>query len=112
MEVDSEQLARAVRLFQPYRDGPAQVKLGEHQITWRDRKGLRFTVSSGGGVTQVQVFLSKVLLRKGRWMGWVNSAADRLETLIFLVATRDLPGPQELRAHLPRSGASTAGPQL
>jgi len=88
IELSSDQLIRAVRLFQPYREGPAQVDLEEGQITWRDRKGLRFTVVSGGGATEVRVFVSRVLIRKGRWMGWVKSAADRLEALIFLVATR------------------------
>ena len=102
VEVSSEQLMRAVRLFQPYREGPAHVKLEEDQITWRDRKGIRFTVTSGGGVTEIQVFLSKILARRGRWMGWVKSAADRLEMLVFLVATQEPPGTQ-LPAHLPES---------
>jgi hypothetical protein len=86
--VSSEQLTRAVRLFQPYRDGAAQVELEEHQITWRDRKGIRFTVTSSGGLTEIRVFVSKVLFRRGRWMGWVMSAADRLEALVFMVATQ------------------------
>lgn len=102
LEVSSEQLMRAVRLFQPYREGPAHVKLEEDQITWRDRKGIRFTATSGGGVTEIQVSVSKILLRRGRWVGWVKSAADRLETLVFLVATRDPPGTR-LPAHLPES---------
>jgi hypothetical protein len=88
IELSSEQLLRAVRLFQPYREGPAQVSLGEQQITWRDRKGLSFNVMSSGGQTEIRVYVARILLRKGRWMGWVKSAADRLEALIFLVATR------------------------
>ncbi len=91
VEVTSEQLMRAVRLFQPYREGPAQVKLEEHQITWRDDKGLQFAVTSAEGNTRISVFLSKVLIRRGRWMGWVKSAADRLETLVLMVAAQDLP---------------------
>jgi len=91
LELTSEQLLGAVRLFQPYREGPAKVSLGERQITWRDRRGLRFNVMSHGGVTEIRVFVSKVLLRKGKWMGWVKSAADRLESLIRLVDTRNLP---------------------
>ena len=35
LQISSEQLMRAVRLFQPYREGPAQIKLEEQQITWR-----------------------------------------------------------------------------
>jgi hypothetical protein len=87
--IGSEQLMTAVRLFQPYRDGPAHVKLEEHEVTWRDRRGLRFTVGSVGGVTQIRVYVSKLLLRRGRWMGWVRTAADRLETLVLMVAERD-----------------------
>ena len=78
IELSSEQLIRAVRLFQPYRDGPAQVNLEERQLTWQDPKGLRFTVVSGGGMTEIRVFVSKLLVRKGRWMGWVKAAADQL----------------------------------
>ena len=110
IEVSSEQLMRAVRLFQPYREGPAQIKLEEHQITWRDRKGLRFTVTSGGGVTEIRVFVSRLLIRRGRWMGWVRNAADRLETLVFLVATRDVPRTQQLEAHGAASRAPILGP--
>ncbi len=96
IELSSEELLRAVRLFQPYREGPAKITLDDHQITWRDRKGLRFDVVSSGGMTEIRVYVAKFLLRKGRWMGWVKSAADRLETLIFLVATRDAPGARRL----------------
>ncbi len=91
VEVSSEQLMRAVRLFQPYREGPAQVKLGENQITWRDKKGLRFTVTSSAGATEIRVYVAKPLLRRGRWIGWVKAAADRLEMLVLMVATQDLP---------------------
>ena len=101
IEISSEQLTRAVRLFQPYREGPAQVKLEEHQITWRDRKGLRFTLTSGGGATEIRVFASKILIRRGRWIGWVQSAADRLESLILLVATQDLPTARALGVYPP-----------
>ncbi|MFG1691513.1 hypothetical protein ACGF5M_05105 [Gemmatimonadota bacterium] len=105
VEVSSEQLMRAVRLFQPYREGPAHVSLEEEQITWRDRKGIKFSVTWGGGVTEIRVFLSKILLRRGRWMGWVKSAADQLETLVYMVATQDTPSTQ-LLASLPESQSS------
>ncbi|MCG6955742.1 MAG: hypothetical protein LJF04_07115 [Gemmatimonadetes bacterium] len=91
VEISSDELMRVVRLFQPYREGPAHVKLEEHQITWRDRKGLRFAVTSAGGMTEIRVYVSKFLLRRGRWMGWVKSAADRLESLTVLVSRRDVP---------------------
>jgi hypothetical protein len=100
VDIRSEELMRAVRLFQPYREGPAQVKLEEDRITWRDAKGIRFTVSSAGGVTEIRVYLSKFLIRKGRWMGWVKAAADRLETLVFLMATQDPPA-HKLLPHIP-----------
>lgn len=86
IDAGSEQIMRAVRLFQPYHDGPPQVKLAEREVTWQDRRGIRFSVTSAAGVTEIRVGLSKVLLRKGRWMGRVKSAADRLETLVSLVA--------------------------
>jgi len=89
IDISSEQLMRAVRLFQPYIEGPAQVKLEEHQICWRDRKGLGFTVSSSGGVTEIQVLVSRVMIRRGRWIGWVKSASDRLEALVLLVAAQN-----------------------
>ena len=101
IDVSSEQLMRAVRLFQPYREGPAQVKLEEHQITWRDRKGLSFTVTSAGGATEIRVFVSKILIRRRRWIGWVQSAADRLESLVLLVATQDLPSAGKLGGRSP-----------
>ena len=112
IEISSEQLMRAVRLFQPYREGPAQVKLEEDQITWRDRRGLGFRVTSAGGVTEMRVFVSKILIRKGRWMGWVKSAADRLEALVLLVATQDPPGTAELRTQLATSRSLEAGADL
>lgn len=100
VEVGSEQLMNAVRLLQPYREGPAQIKLEEQQITWRDRKGIRFTVTSTGAVTELRVFVSRFTFRRGRWAAWVKSAADRLETLVLLVAAEDLPA-RQLLAHLP-----------
>lgn len=102
IEVTSEQLMNAVRLLQPYREGAAHIKLEEHQITWRDREGIRFTAASAGGVTEIRVFASKFIIRRGRWAGWVKSAADRLETLVLLVATQD-PSGTELLDHLPHS---------
>ena len=111
VQVSSEQLMRAVRLFQPYREGAPQVKLEEHEVAWRDRKGLRFAVTSAGGVTEIRVYVSRVLLRKGRWMGWVKAAADRLETLVLMVAARGERAPGEdpgARLANPRtSGAPT-----
>ena len=101
LDISSEQLMRAVRLFQPYREGPAQVKLEEDQVTWRDRKGVSFTVTSTGGATEIRVFVSKVLVRRGRWISWVQSAADRLEALVLLVATQDLRSAQELGGRFP-----------
>ena len=99
----SEQLMRAIRLFQPYRDGPAQVKLEEDRITWRDRKGLVFTLQSMGGVTEIHIYVGKLLVRRGRWMGWVRAAADSLEALILLVNGRVESGPRGTDSHtLPR----------
>lgn len=92
--IDSEQLGRVVRLFQPYREGPAPVKLEAGEISWKDRKGLRFTVTSGPGITEIRVFASKILLvRRGRWRGWVEAAADRLEMLVRLVAGSEVSPP-------------------
>ncbi len=85
VQLSSEQLLEAVRLFQPYRDGPAQVKLEDRQITWRDGDGIRFAVVSDDGVTEISVFVSKPLLRRVRMMGRVRAAADRLEALVRLV---------------------------
>ncbi len=111
IQISSEQLMKAVRLFQPYGEGPAQVSLGENQIMWRDRKGLRFTVTSAGGATEIRVFASVFFLRKRQWMGWVKSAADRLEELVFLVAVRELPGTQAHEARLQSSNSSAVRPQ-
>ena len=91
VQITSDELMKVVRLFQPYREGPAHVKLGEHEIAWRDRKGIRFAVTSARGVTEVRVFLAKPLIRRGRWKDWVKSAADRLEALIWLVGGGDAP---------------------
>ena len=107
--ITSDQLMKAVRLFPPYREGPAHVNLGDHEITWRDRKGLRFTVTSAGGVTEVRVFVSKLFVRRVTWMKWVKSAADRLEELVFLVAARELPSAQQLEATLPNRQSLAAG---
>ncbi len=109
--ISSDELMKAVRLFPPYREGPAHVNLGDHEITWRDRKGLRFTVTSGGGVTEVRVYASKFFIRRVTWMKWVKSAADRLEELVFLVAARELPSAKQLEADLSRSQSSVDGPQ-
>ena len=100
VDINSEQLMRAVRLFHPYRDGLAQVNLGVNEITWRDRKGLRFTVISSGGVTEIRVLVSKLLIRRRRWVTWVESAIDNLETLMRLVAMRNLPSGAAPQAQL------------
>lgn len=93
VELGSDQLIRAVRLFQPYREGPARVDLEDRQITWRDRKGLIFHLSSYRGETEIRVRVSKFLLRRSRMMGWVQASADRLESLVYLVAARDTGAP-------------------
>jgi hypothetical protein len=54
-------------------------------------------MTSAGGTTEIRVFVSKVLLRRGRWMGWVKSAADRLETLTLLVARPEVPAVEHRR---------------
>jgi hypothetical protein len=89
IELSSEQLMWAIRLFVPYREGPPQVKLEADRITWRERKGLRFTVTPGGGVTEISVVISRPLIRRGRMKGWIRDAADRLESLILMVAAQD-----------------------
>ena len=88
VSISSEEFMRAVRLFQPYREGPAQVKLEEERITWRDRKGIRFMVTSSEAATEIHVYVSKPIFLRGKWIGWVKSAADRLETMVFMVATQ------------------------
>ncbi len=90
IELGSDQLIRAVRLFQPYREGPANVNLEDREITWRDREGLMFHLRSYGGETEIRVRISKLLFfGGGRVMGWVRAAADRLESLVYLVAARE-----------------------
>ena len=88
-ELRSEALLRAVKLFHPYSDGPAKVSLEQRTLTWRDGKGMIFRVLSQGGETEISVGASRVVLRRGKWMGWVNAAADQLEAVLFLVATQD-----------------------
>ena len=111
IQISSDQLMKAVRLFQPYRDGPAPVNLGEHQITWRDTSRLKFTVMSAGGVTEIRVNATVIFVAKRRWIRWVKSAADRLEALVFLVSHRSMPGTQEPGALPARSQSSAAGPE-
>ena len=111
IQISSDQLMKAVRLFQPYREGPAPVNLGENQITWRDRSRLKFTVMSAGGVTEVRVNVSVFFPVKRRWMRFVKSGADRLEALVHLVSHRPLPGTKELGAPPPKSQSATAGPE-
>ncbi len=108
IEISSEQLMMAVRLFQPYRDGPAHINLEEHQVAWHDRKGLRFTVTSAAGVTEIRVLVSKFLLRRRRWAAWVEAAANRLQTLVFLVATRDLGSAHHFPTQLTESSGDGA----
>ncbi|MGD8320701.1 MAG: hypothetical protein PVJ02_09610 [Gemmatimonadota bacterium] len=100
VQIDSDAMMRMVRLFHPYREGPAQVQLDEGRISWQDRKGLRFSVTSAGGITEIRVYVSRFLLRRGRWMGWVSAAADRLEMLAWLVAERDRATPGKALSHL------------
>jgi hypothetical protein len=100
--LSSEQVMRVVRLFQPYREGPAQVKLEEGQITWRDRKGIRFSVISGIDGTEIRVKVSRLTIRRGRWISWVKTAADRLETLASVVARTDLAERLESLPETPR----------
>jgi hypothetical protein len=101
IEINPEQLMRAVRLFHPYRDGTANMNLEVHQVTWKDRKGLHFTVTSAAGATEIRVLVSKPLIWKRKWMDWVKAAADRLETLVFLIATRDLREAPQISAPKP-----------
>lgn len=109
VEASSEQLTRVVRLFHPYLDGPAQVRLEEGQLTWRDRKGIEFTVGSAAGTTEIRVYVSKLLVRRGRWMGWVKAAADRLETLVCLAAAQGSRAAQPNPRLLVRQGGRTPG---
>ena len=111
IQISSDQLMKAVRLFQPYREGPAPVNLGEHQMTWRDKSRLKFTVMSGGGVTEIRVNARVIFLARRRWIALVKSAADRLEALVYLVSHRPLPDTKELEALLPNPQSAAAGPQ-
>lgn len=86
VDLTSEQLMTAIRLFQPYRDGPVHVRLEHDCLTWRDRRGLTFTLWSAGGLTEIQVFTSKIMIRRGRRIAWVKAAADRLEALLVMVS--------------------------
>jgi hypothetical protein len=105
--IDADQLMRVVRLCQPYREGPAQVKLEESEISWRDRKGLRLAVTSSGGITEVRVYVSGLLLRRGRWTAWVQAAADRIEALVSLVAAQRHAGRAQLPPAAPPGAAET-----
>lgn len=92
VQMDADQLMRVVRLFHPYRVGAPQVKLDDVEISWRERRGLRFAISSADGCTEIRVYVAGILLRRGRWREWVRTAADRLEALATLVATQRLVG--------------------
>ncbi len=89
IELSSDQMLRAVRLFQPYLEGPARISLEDRRISWRDRKGVIFHLESSRGQTEIRVRLSKFVIRRERMKGWIRSAADRLEALVYLVAARD-----------------------
>ena len=90
IELTSDQLLYTLRLLQPYHHGPPRVAVEEGQLTWRDGKGLIFHLQSGPGVTELRVRISKItLFRRRRLLRWIGSAADRLETLLTLVAARD-----------------------
>ncbi len=97
VELSTEQLMRAIRLCAPYREGAAQVKLEVDHLTWRDRKGLRFTVTSGGGVTEISVVVARPMIRRGRWKRWVEDAADRLQDLVLMVGAQDPRGMGQAR---------------
>lgn len=83
--LDMDQLVRVMRLFQPYRETPRQVELEPREVSWRDGKGIRFTVASAGGISEVRVYVSGLLLRRRRWMRWVEEAVERLASLAALV---------------------------
>ena len=106
IDLSTEQLMRAVRLLHPYRDGPAHISLEEHQVTWRDKKGIRFTVTSAAGVTEIRVLVSRPIARGRKWMGWVKAAADQLESLIYLVAARDVGDAPRIQAPRTKSPGS------
>lgn len=105
--LDADQLIRVVRLCQPYRDGPADVRLEESEISWVDRKGLRLAVTSVGGITEVRVYVSGFLLRRGRWRSWVQAAADHLEALASLVAAQHPVSRVQLAPAQPAGAAGT-----
>ena len=111
VQISSEELMTAVRLLQPYREGPAQIKLDADRVHWRDRKGLYFVVSSARGVTEIKVRVARPMLRRGRWVGWVKAAADQLEALVLLVADRSAEEDLSLDAALlpPQQTAKHAG---
>lgn len=90
VELTSDQLLRVVRIAHHYREGVPRVSLEDRQLTWKDRKGIIFHLSSTGGETEVRVRVSRFLLRRSRMMRWIRLAADRLESLIYLVAARDV----------------------
>lgn len=90
-ETDTRTLMRAIRLLQPYREEPARIELDEDGLTWTDRRGLRFEVTSGRGVTEIRIHVAKLTLRRGRLERWVGAAADQLEDLIRLVSSREAP---------------------
>jgi hypothetical protein len=108
--LNGDQLMQVVQLFPPYREGPAQVKLDEHEIAWHDGKGIRFAITSVGGLTEVHAYVSGFLFRRRRWARWVKAAADRLEILALLVAGQRAGGGAPVRARLPASdfGRSTS----
>jgi len=106
--IDADQLIQVVRLCQPYRDSPADVRLDESEISWMDKKGLRLAVTSVGGVTEVRVYVSGFLCRRGRWKRWVQAAADHLEALVSLVAAQRSFTPAQLPAARP-GGSPAAG---
>ncbi len=58
---------------------------------------------------EIRVFVTRVFLQKGNRMGWVKSAADQLEALLFLVATRSRLGTVGLTPQLPSPETSVAG---
>lgn len=107
--LNGDQLMRVVQLFPSYREDPALVKLDEHEITWRDRRGIRFGITSLGGLTEVHVYVSGFIVRRGRWIRWVKAAADRLEMLALLVAGQRTAGGAADRGRLPAPPGGGSG---
>lgn len=103
VELNSDQLLRAVRLAQHYREGPPQIRLDERQITWRDRQGIIFHLESADGRTEVRVRVSRFLLRRARMDRWVRAAADRLAAIIRLVGEGEEPARPASLPRPPRS---------